>query len=306
MLTWQTINQVKYLVSWCKSHMQSYTHIYSELYWHLWKKQKHVNNISQPLICKSPKFHPDPYFPIAQTTPACRLTSHLAAVLLVATASLKSNKCRARTASRTQPLAGEHGDFFMVINGIDNDSEKLDNVWFMMAKPRSNRAYWRKFRRQTSDTMDRWKSRGGKSQRREEQKREDQRRERERRKKMQVRKKVAKSRNTVCFPSICGSGESKSRLAKAAGAEPCGQMRDEQLYAVVARSTFRSQNVQNTPCSEHFWKLRCRTSARRCGAKHIWNTKCTKHDQPGNTFGSWHVVKVHTVVAWSTFTSQKC
>ena len=38
---------------------------------------------------------------------------------------------------------------------------------------------------------------------------------------------------------ICGSG-SKSRLAKAAGAEPCGQMRDEQLHAIVARSTFPS------------------------------------------------------------------
>ena len=35
----------------------------------------------------------------------------------------------------------------------------------------------RKFRSQTSDNMDKWKSRGGKSQRREEQKREDQRRE---------------------------------------------------------------------------------------------------------------------------------
>ena len=29
------------------------------------------------------------------------------------------------------------------------------------------------------------------------------------------------------FPMICGSGGSKSRLAKAAGAEPSGQMRDE-------------------------------------------------------------------------------
>ena len=28
------------------------------------------------------------------------------------------------------------------------------------------------------------------------------------------------------FPMICGSGGSKSRLAKAAGAEPAGQMRD--------------------------------------------------------------------------------
>ena len=109
---------------------------------------------------------------------------------------------------------------------------------------------------------------------------------------------------------ICGSGGSKSRLAKAAGAEPAGQMRDEiknctplwreahvqvkiykthhcrttfgscnveKVHAVVARSTFRSQNVQNTPLSDHFWKLRCRKSARRCGAKHISKSKCTKH-----------------------------
>ena len=76
---------------------------------------------------------------------------------------------------------------------------------------------------------------------------------------------------------IWGSGGSKSRLAKAAGAEPAGQMRDEKLHAVVARSTFRSQNVQNTPLSDHFWKLRCRKSARRCGAKHISKSKCTKH-----------------------------
>ena len=76
---------------------------------------------------------------------------------------------------------------------------------------------------------------------------------------------------------IWGSGRSKSRLAKAAGAEPAGQMRDEKLHAVVARSTFPSQNVQSTPFSHHFWKFRCRKSARRCGAKHISKSKCTKH-----------------------------
>ena len=79
-------------------------------------------------------------------------------------------------------------------------------------------------------------------------------------------RKVAKH---CFFPMICRSGGSKSRLAKAAGAEPSRQMRDEQLHAVVARSTFRNQNVQSTPFSDHFWKLRCRKSARRCGAKHI-------------------------------------
>ena len=137
---------------------------------------------------------------------------------------------------------------------------------------------------------------------------------------------------------ICGSGESKSRLAKAAGAEPAGRMRDEKLHAVVARSTFPSQNVQNTPGPDHFWKLRCRKSARRCGAKHISKSKCTKHQGFGpllevemskkkctplwreahfevkmyktpqcrTTFGSWDVEKVHAVVARSTFPSQKC
>ena len=109
--------------------------------------------------------------------------------------------------------------------------------------------------------MDRWKRRGGESQRTEEQKRKDQRRERVRRKKMPARDKVAKSRNTV-FPMVCGS---KSRLAKAAGAEPCSQMRDEKLRAAVVRSRVPSQNVQNTPCSQHFWTFRCVSQGRRKG-----------------------------------------
>ena len=58
-------------------------------------------------------------------------------------------------------------------------------------------------------------------------------------------------------------------------------MRDEKLHAVVARSTFPSQNPQNTPFSDHFWKLRCRISARRCGAEHISKSKCTKHTMVG-------------------------
>ena len=109
------------------------------------------------------------------------------------------------------------------------------------------------------------------------------------------------------FPMIWGSGWSKSRLAKAAGAEPAGQMRDEKLHAVAARSTFPSQNVQNTPASDHFWKLRCRKSARRCGTKHISKSKCIKHLSVGplwTTFGSWDVEKVHAVVARSIFRSQ--
>ena len=114
--------------------------------------------------------------------------------------------------------------------------------------------------------------------------REEKRRRRKKIKKRKSEKKedpgVRKGRkvaNHCVFPMICGSGGSKSRLAKAAGAEPAGQMRDEKLHAVVARSTFASQNVQNTWVSEHFWKLGCRKSARRCGAKHVSKSKRTKH-----------------------------
>ena len=105
---------------------------------------------------------------------------------------------------------------------------------------------------------------------------------------------------------ICGFGESKSRLAKAAGAETSGQTTDETLHAVVARSTFRGQNVQKTPLSDHFWKLRCRKSARRCGPKHISKSKCTmyKTHHARTTFGSCDVEKVHAVVGRSTFRSQ--
>ena len=65
------------------------------------------------------------------------------------------------------------------------------------------------------------------------------------------------------------SGQSKSRLVKAAGAEVGAERRHQKLHAAVAKSTFASQNVQNTAGSDHFWKFRCRKIARRCGEKHI-------------------------------------
>ena len=109
----------------------------------------------------------------------------------------------------------------------------------------------------------------------------------------------------------------------------------EKVHAVVARSTFRSQNVKSTRGSDHFWRFRCRKSARRCGAKHIWKSKCTKHTMLGPllevqiskkctplwreahfqvkmyktphvraTFGGSDVEKVHAVVARRTFRSK--
>ena len=58
------------------------------------------------------------------------------------------------------------------------------------------------------------------------------------------------------FPKIRGSGGSKKLGSlKRRGAEPCGQIRDEKLHAIAARTTFPSQNAQNTPTSDRFWKL---------------------------------------------------
>ena len=215
--------------------------------------------------------------------------------------------------------------------------------------------------------MDRWKSRGGKSQRGDEKKRQDQRRERVRRKKMQVREKVEKLRITVFLqwfvaPEGRKAGSLKRRVRSHLARwemKSCtplwreaqfkvkmyeaphvpstfGSCDVEKVHAVVARSTFRSQIAQNTPWSEHFWKLTCRKSARRCGVKHIAKSKCAKHFSFGaflevemskkctplwreahfqvkmykthhsrTTFGSWDVEKVHAVVARSTFASEK-
>ena len=78
--------------------------------------------------------------------------------------------------------------------------------------------------------------------------------------------KGSKVANRCVSPMICGS---------------FGNRDVEKVHAVVARSTCRSQNVQNTPVSKHFWKLRCQKSARGCGAKHISKSKVLKTDGLG-------------------------
>ena len=65
----------------------------------------------------------------------------------------------------------------------------------------------------------------------------------------------------------------------------------EKVHAVVARSTV----------SDHFWKLRCQKSARRCGAKHISKSKCLKTPRVRTTFGGSDVEKVHAVVREAHF-----
>ena len=123
----------------------------------------------------------------------------------------------------------------------------------------------RKFRSQTSDNMDIWKSRDGKSQGRK----------RVRRKKMQVREKVDKSRNTVvlqCFVAP-DSGGLEGRLAKAASAEPSGCRWEMKTCMPLWREAHFEVNTYETSGSEHFWQLRCWKSARFCGVTRISKSK---------------------------------
>ena len=89
-----------------------------------------------------------------------------------------------------------------------------------------------------TDEKQRWEE---SEKRREEKKKEDHKKRKSQKKGDPGARKGTKVAKHCVFPMVCGSGGSKSRLAKAAGAEPAGQMRDEKLHAVVARSTFPSQ-----------------------------------------------------------------
>ena len=77
----------------------------------------------------------------------------------------------------------------------------------------------------------------------------------------------------------------------------------EKVHAVVARSTLRSQNVQNTPCSDHFWKLTLEKCTPLWREAH-YEVKMYKTHHARTTFWSCDVEKVHAVVARSTFRSQ--
>ena len=153
--------------------------------------------------------------------------------------------------------------------------------------------------------------------------------------KRRVRSQLARWEMKNCTP-LWREAHFEVKMYKAHhGRTTFGSWDVEKVHAVVARSIFRSQNVQNTRGSDHFWKSRCWKSARRCGAKHILKSKVLKTGGLGpllevemskkctplwreahfevkmyktlgvrTTFGSCDVEKVHTVVARSTFPSQ--
>ena len=81
----------------------------------------------------------------------------------------------------------------------------------------------------------------------------------------------------------CGANHiSKSKCTKHTNVGPLLEVvTSTKVHTVVARSTFGSQKCEKMTPTEHFWKLRCRKSARRCGAKHISKSKCAKHVSVG-------------------------
>ena len=203
----------------------------------------------------------------------------------------------------------------------------------------------KRFRSQISDNMDRWKSRGGKSQRRRDTKKRKITAEKESEERRWRCAKREKSRDILYFPMFCGSGGSRSRLAKAAETHVEVKMykaphvrttfrswdddkvhivvawwstfsrcqnhissgtQTEMLNKEVARSTCRSQNGKNTPFSDHFWKLH-HELLKKCTP--LWReayleVKMHKTPQSRSTFGSWDVEYAHAVVARSTLRNQ--
>ena len=73
----------------------------------------------------------------------------------------------------------------------------------------------------------------------------------------------------LCFFNDSCVGESKSRLVKAAGAESCGQRRNENCTPLWREAHFEVKMLKKLRGSEHFLKLRCSKIARRCGEKRI-------------------------------------
>ena len=153
----------------------------------------------------------------------------------------------------------------------------------------------RKFRSQTSDNMERWKSRGGKSQRREEKKREGQRRERVRSAGARKGRKVAKHCVFQWFvaPDDRKVGSLKRPVrSHLAGWEvkKCMPLWREAHFEVKKlktpriRSTFGSWDVEKVHA---------------VGAKHTSEGKCTKHTMLGALL-SWDDEKVRAVVVRST------
>ena len=102
------------------------------------------------------------------------------------------------------------------------------------------------------------------------------------------------------FLTICGSRESKSRLAKAAGAETCGQMGNEKLHAAVGEASFGMKSAKAPHARS--------TVAKHCVSPIVCGSRGSKSrlakmagEEPSSKMRD---EKLHTALARSRFTSQ--
>ena len=126
-------------------------------------------------------------------------------------------------------------------------------------------------RKQKAERRKKKEERRKKKEERRSEKRKRQKKEERRKKKEDAGVREEKSvATTVFFHCFVAPGGRKTRFAKAAGAEPSGEMRDEKLHAVVVvQSRLRSHQVERTGTLLGVVMLK---SARRCGPKHM--SKC--------------------------------
>ena len=95
--------------------------------------------------------------------------------------------------------------------------------------------------------------------------------------KWQVRSHVVKWEMKSCTP-LWHKAHSQVKICKTHRRRTTfGTCDVEKVHAVVARSTFGNQNVQNTSVFGSW----CRKNARRFGAKHMSKSKFTKHTRFG-------------------------
>ena len=99
-----------------------------------------------------------------------------------------------------------------------------------------------------------------------------------------MREKVGKSRNTVFFQWFVAPEGRKVGSLKRRVRSQLARWEMKNCTPLWRETHFQVKMYkahQNTSASDHFWKLRCRKSACRCGAKHISKSKCTKHTRFG-------------------------
>ena len=99
--------------------------------------------------------------------------------------------------------------------------------------------------------------------------------------------------------------EGPNRLAKAEGAEPCRQIRNQKSHAAVARSTCPSQNVKKTYSLRRVLEVGSLKNGTRVWRKARFQVKMSKNWGLWSTFGGWKFQKWHAAVVRSTCPTEK-